>query len=122
MFAFPNDTVEDFSAFGATGGRFRGNEPPNNRCLKPACVLLNHSVLPSRFAGAGLSEGSSGHFSRSPDRYARIIPARFSDDPIAILRIDAENEADLAELARFEKQKGFLPSLTGFVCYTLYNK
>ena len=32
----------------------------------------------------------------------RLIPARFSDDPIAILGIIAENDADLAELARLE--------------------
>ena len=33
----------------------------------------------------------------------RLIPARFSDDPIAILGIIAENDADLAELARLER-------------------
>ena len=32
----------------------------------------------------------------------RLVPARFSDDPIAILGIIAENDADLAELARLE--------------------
>ena len=32
----------------------------------------------------------------------RLIPARFSDDPIAILGTIAENDADLAELARLE--------------------
>jgi hypothetical protein len=32
----------------------------------------------------------------------RLIPARFSDDPIAILGILAENDADLADLARLE--------------------
>jgi hypothetical protein len=31
-----------------------------------------------------------------------LLPARFSDDPIAILGIIAENDADLAELARLE--------------------
>jgi hypothetical protein len=32
----------------------------------------------------------------------RLIPARFSDDPVAILGIIAENDADLAELARLD--------------------
>jgi hypothetical protein len=32
----------------------------------------------------------------------RLIPAQFSDDPIAILGIIAENDADLVELARLE--------------------
>jgi hypothetical protein len=32
----------------------------------------------------------------------RLIPARFSDDPVAILGIIAENETDFAELARLE--------------------
>jgi hypothetical protein len=32
----------------------------------------------------------------------RLIPARFSDDPVAILGIIAENDTDLAELARLE--------------------
>jgi RES domain len=38
---------------------------------------------------------------RQIDTY-RLIPAGFSDDPIAILGMIAENDADLAELARLE--------------------
>jgi RES domain len=52
--------------------------------------------------GCRAREGFSGYFSRSPNRYARLIPARFSDDAIAILGMIAENDADLAELARLE--------------------
>jgi transposase, IS6 family len=51
------------------------------------------------------SSGATIDFLLSAKRNAAAaerIPARFSDDPIAILGIIAENDADLAELARLE--------------------